>query len=71
MKKAKHGVVVQYGETAFKLSADDLQLIADALCVVNPDSDKATRRARHMALAFESLSEYAESLKGGNHGKRR
>jgi len=59
----KHGVVVKYGVTEWKLSASDLQLIADALEIVNPDTEKAIRRARALSTGFLALSEYASSVK--------
>ena len=61
--KVKHGVTIQYGVTKYKLSAKDLQLIADALEIINPDSRRVEKRARQLSLAFSALSEYAASVK--------
>jgi hypothetical protein len=61
-KKVKHGVLVSYGLTRFKLSAMQLQLIADALEIINPDSPRAIDVARNMSRAFAALAEYAKSV---------
>jgi hypothetical protein len=60
---AKQGVYVKYGETEIKLSANDLQLIADALDIINPDDTRQENRARKLSLSFTALSEYADSLR--------
>lgn len=60
--KTKHGVAIQYGKSAYKLTASDLQLIADALESVNPDSSKLEKRARVMSSAFQALAEYAKTI---------
>jgi hypothetical protein len=59
----EHGVFVVYGVTKIKMSAKDLQLIADALEIVNPDTEKVERRARKLAASFLALSEYAATVK--------
>lgn len=59
----KHGVYIAYGVTSVKMSASDLQLIADALDVVSPDTDKARQRAHVLQCSFLALSEYAETVK--------
>jgi hypothetical protein len=65
MPKTQHGVYLVYGKTKIKLKPNDLQLIADALEIVNPDTEKQTRNARNWSAAFLALSEYAESVKRG------
>ena len=59
----KQGVYVVYGLSRFKLTANELQLMADALFAVNPDTDTQLRKARRLAASFLALSEYAESVK--------
>ena len=58
----KHGVFIKYGKTQFKLSANDLQLISDALAIINPDSTPQENRARRLSAAFAALSEYEKSI---------
>jgi hypothetical protein len=58
----KRGVFIKYGKTQFKLSAKDLQLIADALAIINPDSTPQENKARKLSAAFAALSEYEESI---------
>lgn len=60
--RTKHGVFIRYGVTEIKLSANDLQLISDALDIVNPDTEKQSANARKLAVSFLVLSEYAESV---------
>lgn len=60
--KVKHGVAIKYGITEYKLSAKDLQLISDALEIINPDSKRVEKRARRLSAAFLALSEYALTL---------
>lgn len=59
----KLGVYLKHRAIEIELSKDDLQLIADALEAINPDSDAAERKARQLAASFQMLSEYAASLK--------
>jgi hypothetical protein len=59
----KHGVFIKYGVTEFELSAAELQLMADALEVVNPDTDKMKGKAQQLCASFLALSEYAASVK--------
>jgi hypothetical protein len=61
--KIKHGVFIQYGVTSFKLTARDLQLIADALEIVRPDSSRAVKQACKLSASFLALSEYAATVK--------
>lgn len=63
MPKTEHGVYIHYGVMKFKLTANELQLIADALEIINPDTEKQTLVARRLSSAFLALSEYAESVK--------
>ena len=63
MPKTIHGVYLVYGKTKIKVSHQDLQLISDALEIVNPDTDKQTLNARNWSRAFEALSEYAKSVR--------
>jgi hypothetical protein len=60
--KNKNGVFVSYGKTKFKLHAEELQLMADALEIVNPDSTKMQLLARKLSASFSALAEYAKSL---------
>ena len=50
-------VTLNRGEKVWKLSAEDLQLIADALAVVSPDSADAHVRAGELAALFALLAE--------------
>ena len=61
--KIKHEVCIKYGLTEIKLTADDLQLIADALEIINPDTTRQENKARRLAASFSALSEYAASVK--------
>ena len=61
--KTRHGVLIKYGQTEYKLSSKDLQLISDALEIVNPDSAGVEKRARALSAAFLALSEYAASVR--------
>jgi hypothetical protein len=61
--KIKHGVAIQYGVTRWNLTAKDLQLIADALDIINPDSLRVKKRARQLSAGFLALSEYAKTVK--------
>jgi hypothetical protein len=63
MPKTVHGVYLVYGKVKIKLKAADLQLMSDALEIVNPDTEKQTGIARKWAASFLALSEYAESVK--------
>jgi hypothetical protein len=64
MRKAKkHGVYLVYGAISIKLSASDLQLFADALGIINPDSRMQIVNASNWSAAFAALSEYAKSVK--------
>ena len=63
MKKKDHSVVLSYGITKIRLKAKDLQLFADALEVINPDTEKQEKNARNWAAAFSALAEYAVSVK--------
>ena len=63
-KPVKHGVYLTYGVTSAKLTASDLELIADALDVVRPDTDKARQRAHTLFCSFLALSEYAATVRG-------
>jgi hypothetical protein len=58
--KTKHGVFVKYGQTSFRLSANDLELIADALEIINPDEAEQIEQADKLARSFRALSEYAK-----------
>jgi hypothetical protein len=69
-KKVQHGVYIRYGLTEIKLSANDLELIADALDIVNPDTDKQRQRAHTLSMSFTALSEYAASLKDAKPKRR-
>jgi hypothetical protein len=60
--KTNNQVVLKYGKTEMKLTASDLQLISDALGIINPDSTKAANRAISLSNAFSALSEYQDSL---------
>src|SRR6266567_2995564 len=62
--RSKHGVYLTYGVTSVKLTASDLELIADALDVVRPDTDKARQRAHTLFCSFLALSEYAATVRG-------
>jgi hypothetical protein len=62
-EKTEHGVFIKYGATKFKLSANELQLIADALEIINPDTEKQIQIARRLSASFLALSEYAQSVK--------
>jgi hypothetical protein len=64
MMKTKHGVFVKYGQTSFRLSAVELQLMSDALEIVNPDTAKRTALARKLSSAFLALSQYAKDVQG-------
>jgi hypothetical protein len=66
----KHGVFIKYGVTEFELSAAELQLIADALEVVNPDTDKMKRKAQQLSASFLALSEYAASVKSAKDSRK-
>lgn len=59
----RHGVYVVYGLSHFKLTANELQLMADALDVVSPDAETQRRKAQRLAASFRALSEYAKSVK--------
>ena len=61
--KTKHGVYIQYGVTSFKLNANQLQLISDALSIINPDTEKQEKQARKLSAAFLGLSGYAASVR--------
>ena len=61
-EKTEHGVFVKYGVTKFKLSANELQLISDALDIISPDTEKQIHTAHRLSAAFLALSEYAESV---------
>jgi hypothetical protein len=52
-----------YGAISIKLSASDLQLFADALGIINPDSRMQIVNASNWSAAFAALSEYAKSVK--------
>jgi hypothetical protein len=58
--KTKHGVFVKYGKTSFRLSANELELMADALEIVNPDEAEQIERADKLAKSFRALSDYAK-----------
>jgi hypothetical protein len=58
--KTKHGVFVKYGKTSFRLSANDLELMADALEIVNPDEVEQIEQADKLARSFRALSDYAK-----------
>jgi hypothetical protein len=60
--KTKHGVYVQYGQTSFKLSALELNIISDALEIINPDETERVKIARKLSSAFLALSQYARSV---------
>jgi hypothetical protein len=60
--KTKHGVFVKYGQTSFRLSANDLELMADALEIINPDDMEQIAQADKLAASFRALSEYARSV---------
>lgn len=55
-------IFVEYQGCRRELSADDLQLISDALQIIAPDSKKAQQRADELALDFEILAELAEEV---------
>ena len=59
----KHGVYVTYGKSGFKLTTNQVQLIADALAIIEPDSQRQENDARKMQSAFEALAEYAASVR--------
>jgi hypothetical protein len=65
MPKTQHGVYLVYGKTKIKLSANDLELIADALDIVSPDTDEQRQNAFKLHMSFLALSEYAESVERG------
>ena len=65
MPKTVHGVYLVYGKTKIKLKASDLELFADALEIINPDSEKQIVNARNWSAAFTALSEYAMSVRNG------
>jgi len=60
--KTKHGVFVKYGQTSFRLSANELELMADALEIINPDTEKQIEQADKLANSFRALAEYARSV---------
>ena len=62
MTEIHYGVFVAYGVTKFQLSADELELIADALLIVNPDTKQRKQKAQKLAASFLALSEYAETV---------
>lgn len=63
MPKTKHGVYLKYGQTEVKLAASDLQLIADALEIIDPIDKKDDARACKLLAWFLALSEYAKSVR--------
>jgi sulfur relay (sulfurtransferase) DsrF/TusC family protein len=63
MPKTVHGVYLVFGKTKIKLKPKDLQLFADALEIVNPDTVPQTINARNWSSAFSALSEYGKSVK--------
>ncbi len=63
MPKTVYAVYLVYGKTKIKVSHQDLQLFADALGIINPDSHKQIVNASNWSAAFAALSEYAKSVK--------
>lgn len=55
-------VVIKYGRIEISLSSSDLQLIADALDILSPDSDEASDRAHTLCASFTALAEYQKSI---------
>jgi hypothetical protein len=55
-------VNLTYGKTSVKLSSSDLQLIADALDVLSPDTDESADRAHQLCATFAALADYQKSI---------
>jgi len=64
-EKVKHGVFLVYGKQKIKLKAKDLEMITNALEIINPDTEKARLRAFRLFNSFAALTEYAESVHRG------
>jgi hypothetical protein len=69
--KTKHGVHITYGKTSFRLSANELELMADALEIVNPDNAEQIEQADKLARSFRALSEYAKWVETHNFIERK
>jgi hypothetical protein len=59
-RKTKHGVFVKYGPTSFRLSANELELMADALEIINPEDAELIEQADKLSRSFRALSGYAK-----------
>ena len=65
MPKHKVQIKIKYRAMSITLTPNALQLIADALEIVNPDTEEQTIKARDLAASFRALSEYlSEELDG-------
>lgn len=61
MPKREVHVKLHHRAMSITLTPNALQLIADALEIVNPDTEEQTIIARDLATSFRALSEYVRS----------
>ena len=65
MPKHQVQIKIKHRAMSITLTPNALQLIADALEIVNPDTEEQTIKARDLAASFRALSEYlSEELDG-------
>ena len=58
MSKREVCIKVKHRAMSITLTPNALQLIADALEIVNPDSEEEINLAKDLAASFRALSEY-------------
>ena len=60
MPKHQVQIKIKHRAMEIKLTVNSLQLISDALEIVNPDTEEQTTVARDLAESFRALFEYVK-----------
>ena len=60
MPKHQVQIKIKHRAMEIKLTVNSLQLISDALEIVNPDTEEQTIKARDLAASFRALFEYVK-----------
>ena len=61
MPKHQVQIKIKHRAMEIKLTVNSLQLISDALEIVNPDTEEQTTVARDLAESFRALFEYVNN----------
>ena len=64
MPKHQVQIKIKHRAMEIKLTVNSLQLISDALEIVNPDTEEQTTVARDLAESFRALFEYVKEGRG-------